>query len=60
MDSKEKRRVIGQAMDADSMATLTRLASLPTKKGFKGVIPGQTSGPPLLNVRITNVDIQQI
>ena len=60
MDSKEKRRVIGQAMDPESMATLTRLASLPTKKGFKGVIPGQTSGPPLLNVRITNVDIQQI
>jgi cyclophilin family peptidyl-prolyl cis-trans isomerase len=52
---KERRRVIGQVMDQESMATLARLASLPTKKGFKGVIPGQNSGPPLLKVAIESI-----
>lgn len=57
MDKKEGRRVIGQIMDQSSMANLARLASLPTKKGFKGVIPGQNSGPPLLRVSVTGVDV---
>jgi hypothetical protein len=52
---KEGRRVIGQLMDQESMAALARLASLPTKKGFKGVIPGQNSGPPLLKVSLTGI-----
>jgi hypothetical protein len=52
------RRVIGQVLDTESMATLARLASLPTMKGFKGVIPGQNSGPPLVKVALTGVDIQ--
>jgi hypothetical protein len=54
-NNKEGRRVIGQVLDASSMANLSRLATLAVKKGFKGVIPGQNSGPPLLNVKITNV-----
>jgi cyclophilin family peptidyl-prolyl cis-trans isomerase len=58
MDKKENRRVIGQVMDAPSMTTLARLASLPTKKGFRGVIPGQNSGPPLLKVVLTDVEVQ--
>lgn len=55
---KEDRRVIGQLMDEESMSTLSRLANLPTKKGFKGIIPGQTSGPPLLRVTLNDVEIQ--
>jgi Cyclophilin type peptidyl-prolyl cis-trans isomerase/CLD len=54
------RRVIGQVMDAESMATLSRLVSLPTMKGFKGVIPGQNSGPPLVKVALSSVDIQKM
>jgi cyclophilin family peptidyl-prolyl cis-trans isomerase len=54
-NNKEGRRVIGQVLDESSMANLSRLATLAVKKGFKGVIPGQNSGPPLLNVKITNV-----
>jgi cyclophilin family peptidyl-prolyl cis-trans isomerase len=54
---KEGRRVIGQVLDQESMSNLARLASLPTKKGFKGVIPGQNSGPPLLKVTLTDVDV---
>ncbi|KAG7366966.1 hypothetical protein IV203_029636 [Nitzschia inconspicua] len=54
------RRVIGQLMDTESMATLARLVSLPTMKGFKGVIPGQNSGPPLIKVALTGVDIQKM
>lgn len=55
---KENRRVIGQVLDSESMATLARLASLPTKKGFRGVIPGQISGPPLLRVALTDVEVE--
>lgn len=58
IDKRENRRVIGQVMDASSMTTLARLASLPTKKGFRGVIPGQNSGPPLLRVLLTDVEVQ--
>ncbi|KAL3925021.1 MAG: hypothetical protein SGILL_000683 [Bacillariaceae sp.] len=57
---KGDRRVIGQVMDAESMATLSRLASLATMKGFKGVIPGQNSGPPLVKVALNGVDVQTI
>jgi cyclophilin family peptidyl-prolyl cis-trans isomerase len=57
MDKKEGRRVIGQVIDQASMANLSRLASLPVKKGFKGVIPGQNSGPPLLRVTLTGVSV---
>jgi cyclophilin family peptidyl-prolyl cis-trans isomerase len=57
MDDRKEgpRRVIGQVLDASSMANLSRLATLAVKKGFRGVIPGQNSGPPLLNVKITSV-----
>ena len=54
---KEGRRVIGQVVDEQSMASLARLVSLPTKKGFKGVIPGQNVGPPLIKVTISDISI---
>ena len=60
MDTKEGRRVIGQLMDQSSMDNLARLASLPTKKGLKGVIPGQNSGPPLLKVSITGIEVTPV
>jgi hypothetical protein len=57
---KSKQRVIGQVIDDASMANLARLASLPTQKGLKGIIPGQTSGPPLLKVSVDNVGVQKV
>ena len=57
---KANRRVIGQVIDDPSMAFLARLASLPTKKGLKGVIPGQTSGPPLLKVTVRDVALKKV
>lgn len=57
---KSKRRVIGQIIDDASMAFLARLSSLPTKKGIKGVIPGLTSGPPLLKVIIQDVEVKKV
>eukprot|EP00980_Cylindrotheca_fusiformis_P028807 scaffold22648_cov114-Cylindrotheca_fusiformis.AAC.6 len=58
-DRDQSQRVIGQVIDKASMASLARLASLPTKKGFKGVIPGQNSGPPLLKVSLTNISVDE-
>ena len=57
---KANRRVIGQLIDEESMAFLERLASLPTNKGIKGVIPGQSSGPPLLKVTIRDVEAKKV
>uniref|UniRef100_A0A6U3SUP4 PPIase cyclophilin-type domain-containing protein n=1 Tax=Ditylum brightwellii TaxID=49249 RepID=A0A6U3SUP4_9STRA len=56
----EKRRVIGQVMDEESMAVLARVASLPTKKGLKGVIPGQNAGPPLLRVTVNDISVKSV
>lgn len=56
----KSNRVIGQVIDEPSMAFLARLAALPTKKGFKGVIPGQNSGPPLLKVTIRDVTVKKV
>jgi hypothetical protein len=36
------------------------LASLPTKKGLKGVIPGQTSGPPLIKVTVSEIQVSVV
>ena len=55
---REGRKVIGQVLDDSSMAFLARLAQLPTNKGLKGIIPGQDSGPPLLKVVVTDVEVQ--
>jgi len=49
---KEGRRVVGQLMDVESMATLARISSLPTNKGLKGIVPGQNYGPPLTAVKV--------
>ena len=57
---KENRRVIGQLLDAESMANLARLATLPTKKGFRGVIPGQNSGPPLKKVVLADIQVAEV
>jgi len=57
---KEGRRIIGQIMDSESMDQVARLASLPTRKGFKGVIPGQNSGPPLLKTTIEDVAVSDV
>jgi cyclophilin family peptidyl-prolyl cis-trans isomerase len=54
------RRVVGQVLDASSMAFLERLASLPTKRGIRGVIPGQTSGPPLLKTVVREVAVSRV
>ena len=52
---KESRKVVGQLMDVESMDFLARLASLPTQKGLKGVIPGQNAGRPLIKVAVLSV-----
>lgn len=56
----KSRRVIGQVLDASSMAFLERLATLPTKRGIRGVIPGQTSGPPLLKAVVRETEISLV
>jgi cyclophilin family peptidyl-prolyl cis-trans isomerase len=47
-----KRHVIGQVLDETSMNFLARLVSLPTNKGIRGVVPGQSMGPPLVKVMV--------
>lgn len=54
---RENRKVVGQLMDEQSMEFLARLASLPTQKGLKGIIPGQNSGRPLVKVSVTSVTV---
>jgi len=54
------RRVIGQVLDGTSMAFLERLASVPTKRGITGVLPGQTSGPPLLKIVVRETQISKV
>jgi hypothetical protein len=58
--AKTSRRVVGQVLDTQSMVFLERLASLPTKKGLKGVIPGQTSGPPLIKVTVSEIQVSVV
>ena len=55
-----RRRVVGQVLDAPSMAFLERLANLPTKRGIRGVLPGQTSGPPLPKVIVRQVQVSNV
>ena len=57
---KGKRRVVGQVLDAESMAFLERLANIPTKRGMRGVVPGQTSGPPLPKVVVRQVQLEKV
>jgi hypothetical protein len=56
----KNRRVVGQILDSDSMAFLERLANLPTKRGIRGVIPGQTMGPPLLHVTVRDIAVSKV
>uniref|UniRef100_A0A7S2U6K8 PPIase cyclophilin-type domain-containing protein n=1 Tax=Attheya septentrionalis TaxID=420275 RepID=A0A7S2U6K8_9STRA len=57
---KAGRRVIGQLMNAESMATLARLSSSPVNRGIKGIIPGQNMGPPLIKVTVNNLSIASL
>ena len=57
---KNSMVVIGQLTDETSMKLLARLASLPTQKGLKGIIPGQNAGPPLVPVRVTSINTQKL
>jgi hypothetical protein len=36
------------------------LANLPTQRGIRGVIPGQTSGPPLPKVTVRQVQVSTV
>ena len=56
----QSRRVIGQLLDPSSMAFLERLSNLPTKRGIRGVLPGQTDGPPLPKVTIRDVTVATV
>lgn len=58
MDS-ESRTVVGQAIDIETMALIQRLASIPTNKGIKGIVPGLNNGPPLIKVSINDVRVKQ-
>lgn len=55
LDSKLRRRVIGQVIDDESMEFLARLSSLPIQK--KG--PGG-KGPPLLKVTVLDAGVQKV
>jgi cyclophilin family peptidyl-prolyl cis-trans isomerase len=57
---RQNRVVIGQILDAESMAFLERLANVPTKRGIRGVIPGQTSGPPLPKVVVQQIQVSNV
>lgn len=59
-DFDKRRRVVGQIIDGTSMAFLERLANLPTQRGLRGVIPGQTSGPPLPKVIARRVAVSTV
>lgn len=59
-EKKTRRRVVGQVLDGESMAFLERLANLPTKRGIRGVLPGQTSGPPLPKVLVREVQLSSV
>ena len=56
----KKRLVVGQVLDASSMAFLERLANLPTQRGIRGVLPGQNSGPPLKKVTVRQVEVATV
>merc|ERR1712194_1005542 len=55
-NGQPQQRVIGQIIDNDSMQFLERLANLPIQKkvGKNG------AGPPLLKVRVRDVDVQRV
>jgi hypothetical protein len=55
----EGRKVIGQALDDESMALIMRLASIPTNKGIKGIVPGLNYGPPLIKVSIEGIRLRE-
>lgn len=57
---QQQRRVIGQVIDAASMSFLERLTNLPTNRGIRGVIPGQTSGPPLVKTVVHDIKIAKV
>jgi len=55
-NTAQQQRVIGQIIDNESMQFLERLANLPVQKKVGKV----SSGPPLLKVRVRDVDVQKV
>lgn len=55
-NSHQQQRVIGQIIDDESMQFLDRLANLPIQKK----VGKSDSGPPLLKVRVRDVDFQRV
>jgi len=55
LDTKLRRRVIGQVIDDESMEFLARLSSLPIQKKGSG-----SKGPPLLKVTVLDVGVQKV
>ena len=57
-NSPQRQRVIGQVIDNESMEFLDRLAKLPIQKKIGRSLEG--GGPPLLKVRVRDVDVQKV
>lgn len=55
-NTPQRQRVIGQIIDNESMQFLDRLANLPVQKK----LGKNSSGPPLLKVRVRDVDVQKV
>lgn len=55
--SNDQQRVIGQIIDNESMQLLERLVNLPVQKKLG---KSESSGPPLLKVRVRDVDVQKV
>ena len=55
--AKSPQRVIGQLIDNESMEFLDRLSKLPIQKKIG---KGGEGGPPLLKVRVRDVDVQKV
>ena len=55
--AKSPQRVIGQLIDNESMEFLDRLSKLPIQKKIS---KGGEGGPPLLKVRVRDVDVQKV
>ena len=57
-NSPQRQRVIGQVIDNESMEFLDRLSKLPIQKKIGRSLEG--GGPPLLKVRVRDVDVQKV
>ena len=59
--AKQRRRVIGQIIDNESMKFLSRLSSLPINQKGGGIgVGGKKEGPPLLKVTIRDIGVRKV